>query len=242
MKSQIPSLKSHIVKGADSKSLMTKDEPELNTASITHNSMPVAYFVRHGETDMNKDNDFRGDLDVPLNHEGLKQATNLVVYFHNVRPSAIFHSNRSRTLQTIAPLAKSKGIKPKTIDGLDSLNTGDFAGQPKDDKNLKKMQFYREHPDAKIPGGDVVRKWQQKADKAIDAVIKESEKDGQPAIACCHGSLIKELSRYLHGDIKAAKVDPGGVVAVYKLPSGGYIAEPILSRNDEAESSEMAGS
>ena len=104
------------------------------------------------------------------------------------------------------------------------------------------MQFYREHPDAKIPGGDVVRKWQQKADKAIDAVIKESEKDGQPAIACCHGSLIKELSRYLHGDIKAAKVDPGGVVAVYKLPSGGYIAEPILSRNDEAESSEMAGS
>jgi broad specificity phosphatase PhoE len=238
MKSQIPSLKPHIVSGKDAKALLTKDEPILNKVSMTHNSMPVAYFVRHGETDMNKDNDFRGDLDVPLNHKGLEQAENLVAYFHNIRPSAIYHSERSRTAQTIGPFAKSKNMKMQTLPGLDSLNTGNFAGQPKDEDNMEKMKWYREHPDSKIPGGDVVRDWQKKADKAIETVLSEGEKDGRPAIACCHGSLIKELSRYFHGDIKAAKVDPGGVVAVYKLPSGGFIAEPILSRNDNAESAE----
>ena len=236
--SKIPSLKPHIVAGDNAKSLLTKDEPKLNQVLMAHNSMPVAYFVRHGETAMNKDNDFRGDLDVPLNHEGLKQSENLVSYFHNVRPSVIYHSERTRTAQTIGPFAKSKKIKMVTLPGLDSLNTGNFAGQPKDDKNLEQMAWYREHPDSKIPGGDVVRDWQKRADKAIETVLSHHDKDGRPAIACCHGSLIKELSRYLHGDIKAAKVDPGGVVAVYKLPSGGYIAEPVLSRNDAAESME----
>ena len=225
------------IKNTKPKNFLTSETKEvpMTAVSTTHNSMPVAYFVRHGETDMNKDNDFRGDLDVPLNEEGEEQAHQLVSYFHNVTPSAVYNSSRSRTAQTINPLAKEKGVKSKTISALDSLDTGDFAGQPKDDKNLEKMQWYREHPDAKIPGGDVVRDWQNRVDDALLKVIKESEKDGHPAIACVHGSVIKELSRFLHGDIQQAKVEPGGVVAIYKLPSGGYVAEPILNENDTDE-------
>jgi broad specificity phosphatase PhoE len=216
------------------KALLTKEE-ELNPVSIQHNSMPVAYFVRHGITDMNEDDKFRGDLDVPLNEDGEKQAQQLVSYFHNVTPSAIYYSSRSRTLQTIKPLADSKGMEPELLADLDSLNTGSFAGKPKDKKNEEQMQWYREHPDSKIPGGDVIRSWQNKVDNAITKVINKGEESGHPAIACIHGSVVKELSRFLHGDIKKAKVQPGGVVAVYKLSSGGYIAEPILKENDVDE-------
>lgn len=218
------------LKGVRPKSLMTKEEP-LNPVNTHHNSMPVAYFVRHANTDMNDDDKFRGDLDVPLNEEGEQQAKQLASYFHNVTPSAVYNSSRSRTRETILPLAESKGLKPETLSELDSLNTGNFAGQDKDKDNMKKMQFYREHPDSKIPGGDVIREWQNRVDAGLTKVIKQSEKDGHPAIACIHGSVIKELSRFLHGDIKKLKVEPGGVVAVYRLPSGGYIAEPILREN-----------
>lgn len=218
------------IKKVQPKSLMTKEEP-LTPVSTHHNSMPVAYFVRHGTTDMNDDDKFRGDLDVPLNEDGEKQAQQLVSYFHNVTPSAIYHSTRSRTLQTIEPLAKNKKIKPELLADLDSLNTGDFAGKPKDDKNEEQMQWYREHPDSKIPGGDVIRDWQNKVDRGLSKVINEGEKSGHPAIAVIHGSVVKELSRFLHGDIKKAKVEPGGVVAIYKFPSGGFIAEPILKEN-----------
>lgn len=222
------------MKNISPKALMTKEEP-LNPVSIHHNSMPVAYFIRHGTTDMNDDDKFRGDLDVPLNEEGEQQARQLVSYFHNVKPSAVYHSTRSRTLQTIEPLAKEKGVKPELISDLDSLNTGDFAGKPKSEDNEKQMQWYREHPDSKIPGGDVIREWQNKVDNGLSKVIKKGEETGQPAIACIHGSVVKELSRFLHGDIKKAKVEPGGVVAIYKLPSGGYVAEPILKENDTSE-------
>jgi len=216
------------------KALMTKDEP-LNPVSKQHNSMPVAYFVRHGATDMNDDDKFRGDLDVPLNEDGEQQAQQLVSYFHNVTPSAIYHSTRSRTLQTIKPLAESKGVKPELLSDLDSLDTGNFAGKPKNKENEEQMRWYREHPDSKIPGGDVIREWQNKVDKGLTKVITKGEESGHPSIASIHGSVVKELSRFLHGDIKKAKVEPGGVVAIYKLPSGGYIAEPILKENEVDE-------
>ena len=42
---------------------------------------PVAYFVRHATTDLNDSNIFRGDLDVPLNDRGKKEAQQLVQFF-----------------------------------------------------------------------------------------------------------------------------------------------------------------
>lgn len=218
------------IKKTRPKALLTTEE-SLNPVDMRHNSMPVAYFIRHGSTDMNDDDKFRGDLDVPLNADGDKQAQQLVSYFHNVSPSAIYNSSRSRTAQTINAISDSKNMKSKTIADLDSLDTGHFAGQPKDKANLSKMNWYREHPDSKIPGGDVIREWQSRVDKALVKVFKDGEKDGKPAIACVHGSVIKELSRYLYGDTKKLEVQPGGVVVVYKLPSGGYVGKPILKEN-----------
>lgn len=211
--------------------VLTREEPD-KIASLPITAAPIAYFIRHGDTDMNDDDVFRGDYDPPLNESGKAQANLLVHFFHNVHPSAIYHSTRLRTKQTIEPLAKSKGLKPALTKDLDSLNTGNFAGKPKDKENEKKMKWYREHPDAKIPGGQSVREFQDNADNAFARLLKESDNDeGKPIVAGVHGSIIKELGRYLHGDIKAAHVEPGGVVGVYKLPSGAYVAKPLLQDN-----------
>ena len=43
----------------------------------------IAFFVRHGETDLNKKDEFRGDLDVPLDKDGEQQAAALVPFFKN---------------------------------------------------------------------------------------------------------------------------------------------------------------
>ena len=215
-------------------SLMTKDEPVVKSALPTSAS-PVAYFVRHGETDLNKTNEFRGDLDLPLNEEGKKQAKQLVEFFHNVEFGKAYNSSRQRTKQTAEPLMKEKGMSSTTLRGLDSLDTGDFSGLPKDDSNLDKMEFYREHPDAQIPGGEKVREFHGRVDPELGRIIREGEDGGEPNVAFVHGSVIKELSRYLHGDIKAAQVEPGGVVGVFKIPAGGYVAKPLLKENDTSE-------
>lgn len=203
-----------------------------NISSLPITATPVAYFVRHGDTDMNDDDLFRGDYDPPLNESGQAQARLLKLFFNHVSPSAIYHSTRLRTKQTVEPLAKSKNLKPILNSNLDSLDTGNFAGKPKDKENKKKMKWYREHPDAKIPGGQTVRGFQDNADGAFAHLLEEgSSKAGKPIVAGVHGSIIKELGRYLHGDIKAAHVEPGGVVGVYKLPSGAYVAKPLLLEN-----------
>jgi len=90
----------------------------------------VAYFVRHGDTDMNDDNVFRGDLDIGINKDGQEQAKELVPYFKGRKFSAAFNSTRKRTKQTLAPLLSSKGMDSVTSDRLDSLDTGDLAGKP----------------------------------------------------------------------------------------------------------------
>ena len=220
-------------KKAKPSSILTKEEPD-KISSLPITAAPVAYFVRHGDTDMNDEDVFRGDYDPPLNEHGNSQAKLLVQFFHNVEPSAIYHSSRLRTKQTIDHIAKSKGLKPILTKDLDSLDTGNFAGKPKDKENNRKMKWYREHPDAKIPGGQTVREFQNNADDAFARLLKEGDQ-GKPIIAGVHGSIVKELGRYLHGDIKAAHVEPGGVVGVYKLPNGAYVAKPLLDENDGDE-------
>jgi len=195
---------------------------------------PVAYFIRHGETDMNKANDFRGDLDVPLNHEGQKQAQQLVPFFHNVTFGQVYNSSRFRTKETLAPLLKAKGLQSETSRLLDSLDTGDFSGQPKDKENMKKMMWYNEHQDAQIPGGEKVRSFRTRVDAELLRVIEEGQ-SGHPSAACIHGSVVKELSRMLHDDMHKAHVEPGGVVGVYKIPAGGYRAQVLLAENDTEE-------
>src|SRR6266704_3208557 len=122
----------------------------------------VAFFIRHGDTDFNEKEGpghqerFRGDLDIPLNEAGHKQAEALVPYFAAREFSAAFHSSRQRTAQTLEPLMAAKGMKAITVPKLDSLNTGDFTGLPKTEKNKKKLEWYRENPDVVIPGGESV--------------------------------------------------------------------------------------
>lgn len=210
----------------------------------------VAFFVRHGETDLNAKSEgntkskseerFRGDLDVPLNDEGRSQAEELVPYFAAREFSAAFHSGMHRTEQTLEPLMEAKGMKAVRVEGLDSLDTGDFAGQPKTKKNRKKLEYFREHPDERIPGGEKVSEFRDRVDPKLMTAIRIGEEAGKPSISCVHGSVMRELSRLLHDDYNKVKVEPGGVVGIFKSPSG-YEAKAFL-KESETEEDIRAGS
>jgi broad specificity phosphatase PhoE len=194
----------------------------------------IAFFIRHAETDMNKNNDFRGDLDIPINAEGEKQAAALVPFFKNKEFSGAYGSTRLRVAQTMEPLLESKGMKMKPLKALDSLDTGEFAGKPKDKENLKELKWYREHPDEEIPGGEKVGDFRGRVDAKIMSLLHKGESGTKPIIAGVHGSVIKEINRLLHDDMDYAKVEPGGVLAIFKSPTG-YSAEALLKPADEPE-------
>lgn len=201
----------------------------------------VAYFLRHGETTLNKEHAFDGPMDPDLNADGHRQADEIASFFKGQSFSAAFHSTKKRTKQTIEPLMKSKGMESKLLVGLDPLDTGDFAGTPKTEKSMKEMKWYRKHPFETIPGGEKVREFRKKADSAIMSVIKRGESSNRPTVACVHGSVIREISRLLHKDYNKARVDPGGIVGIYEGPHG-YDARPLLKEDKKPAEEIPAGS
>src|ERR1700688_4825324 len=153
----------------------------------------IAFFVRHGETDLNKKDEFRGDLDVPLDKDGEQQAAALVPFFKNKEFSGAYGSTRLRVAQTMKPLMEAKNMKMKPLKALDSLDTGEFAGKPKDKENLKELKWYREHPQEEIPGGEKVQDFRGRVDAKIMSLIRKGESSAKPIIAGVHGSVIKEI-------------------------------------------------
>lgn len=194
----------------------------------------IALVVRHGETDLNKKNEFRGDLDVSLDADGERQAQELAAFFKGRNFSGIYGSTRKRVKQTLDPILKERKARMRPLKSLDSLDTGELAGQPKSEENLKELKWYREHPQETIPGGEKVSGFRKRVDGKMLDLIHRGESGDRPVLIGAHGSIVKEIGRLLHGDMDHAKVEPGGVVAIYKSPNG-YSAEPIFKPAKEPE-------
>ena len=67
--------------------------------------------IRHGETDWNTQQVFRGRADVALNKVGLAQAEAVGISLHNRAIDALYSSPLSRALDTAHMLAKSRTIE-----------------------------------------------------------------------------------------------------------------------------------
>jgi broad specificity phosphatase PhoE len=205
----------------------------------------IAFFIRHGETELNNPPDgkekFRGDLDVPLNADGKAQAEEIPGYLAAYKLSALYHSGMQRTAQTLLPLEKAKRMKSAKLDNLDSLNTGDFSGLPKSDENREKMEYYRNNPEVTIPGGESVQHFRDRVDPAILKVIKVGEDSGVPSAACVHGSVIREISRLFDESYDSLKVEPGGIIGVFKNANG-YEVQPLVKESDSEEDIDLPGS
>src|SRR5271157_4535582 len=75
----------------------------------THSMMgsPVLYFFRHGETELNAGNSFRGFLDVDLDDNGKQQAKEQGQFVKDVPFAAIFCSDLKRAQQTMKAIQKA---------------------------------------------------------------------------------------------------------------------------------------
>lgn len=63
--------------------------------------------VRHGETEWNRVERFRGRMDIELNERGRRQAQAVASRLSTWRIEAIYSSPLKRALQTAQPLAKA---------------------------------------------------------------------------------------------------------------------------------------
>lgn len=214
-------------------------EPEDKKKLVTIQTGPklAALFVRHGQTEANKERKFRGPMNIPLDNTGRQQALDvrrfLAGYLGNQPLGQAFRSNKDRTAET-AHLILGPG-RTRVVKNFDPLNVGIYAGQPKNDENMKAMVHYQNNPDEKIPGGERINDFRKRTNPEIKMAIAEGEKSGKPSISFVHSSTIHQVSHLLHNDHNAVKVRPGGVVGVFKRPNGSYYAQALLNESNSTE-------
>ncbi|MGD0488652.1 MAG: histidine phosphatase family protein [Syntrophorhabdales bacterium] len=86
------------------------------------------YLVRHGETQWNKEEVFRGRKDIPLNETGRRQAEQGGAYFRGIPVKRIISSPLARAVETAAGISAATGVPVERMEELTDINFGIWEG------------------------------------------------------------------------------------------------------------------
>ena len=111
--------------------------------------MPVKrsfYFIRHGQTDWNKEARLQGSTDIPLNAAGRQQALAASQAVKHLPIDLIITSKLSRAKET-AEIINLTLKKPLFVDArISERDYGVFEGLTTDERELVKEQALKENP------------------------------------------------------------------------------------------------
>lgn len=103
--------------------------------------MTELVLIRHGETDMNRELRFQGQVDAPLNAIGLEQARRLAGRMAGERADAVYASDLMRARQTAQPIGAGLALAPVAEAGLREQNFGRVDG-------MRVADIQAQHPEA----------------------------------------------------------------------------------------------
>jgi len=131
--------------------------------------------ARHGETEWNVEEVFRGRIDVELNETGIKQAELLAEYLSDLRIGAIYSSPLKRALKTAEIIAGYHKLDVEIAPGLIDFDYGKWQGLPHQEVKDKYKELYAEwvnSPDkVKMPAGESLNEVRKRAIDVVDSVI-----------------------------------------------------------------------
>jgi len=97
---------------------------------------------------------FDGWSNPALNEQGIKDAEALAEKFAHIPCKHVVTSDLLRTYQTAEILATMMGAKVEPTRTLRPWDYGMFTGQKETAENFRKLQYYVDHPDVPVPGGE----------------------------------------------------------------------------------------
>lgn len=158
--------------------------------------------VRHGETDSNREHRFQGQLDVPLNPTGLRQAERLAERLADEPLDAGVVSDLLRARQTAEPLARRRGLRPRAEAAWREQSFGRIEG-------MKVRTLHLEHPelwarwaehdaDFALPGGESARQFHARIQAALQALGEAHPR--QRVLLVTHGGVLDMLWRSATGE------------------------------------------
>lgn len=194
-----------------------------------------ALILRHGDTELNDSNAFRGMLDPHLNDDGLLGAAKASQFLKQFPVERIMCSPLLRAVQTAE-------IASGALGGLHICQTRDlfpwqlgtdFYGKNRDELDGQ-LQYYVENPYDTPKNGESLDDLRQRVKKFFEYQLT------LPALTLyvCHTSNIVTLNSLLSEEAASPEssdvVGPGGVVAVH-IDGDSYTLEPVFGEEIPAE-------
>ncbi|OGO43074.1 MAG: hypothetical protein A2Z05_03965 [Chloroflexi bacterium RBG_16_60_22] len=114
--------------------------------------------ARHGETDWNASETFRGRADVALNETGERQAARLGEYLAGEKIDFIYSSPLQRAVKTAQAIAAPQNLEVNVVSNLVDIDYGEWQGMSRREVEEKYPEPYRDWLDlpeqVRIPGGE----------------------------------------------------------------------------------------
>ena len=141
--------------------------------------MTEIILARHGETDWNVEEVFRGRIDVELNETGIKQAGLLAEYLKGLSIAAVYSSPLKRALKTAEMIAGYHDLNVETAPGLIDFDFGKWQGlshrEVKDSYKELYAEWIRNPHQVEMPGGESLDDVRIRAVGVVDEVIAKYE-------------------------------------------------------------------
>jgi len=148
--------------------------------------------VRHGRTVANREQRFRGQLDLPLDEVGREQADLVARYITGTLGVdaqslvAIYSSHLSRARETAMPLAAATGVGIQIRPEIDDVDVGSWQGRQIEEVARSEPELYStwaERPaEFVFPGGDSLAEIHRRILSLLTALRAEHEDGGDVAL------------------------------------------------------------
>jgi probable phosphoglycerate mutase len=153
--------------------------------------------IRHGETDMNRELRFQGQVNVGLNEIGHAQARRLAQRMAGEQADAVYVSDLLRACQTADPIAGGLAVPYITEQGLREQHFGRVDGMRVED-------IQRDHPEAwagwlrfeqdfAMPEGESTRRFHARVIDAMQRLV--ALHPGQTVVVVTHGGVLDMVYR-----------------------------------------------
>lgn len=189
-------------------------------------------FVRHGETEANVTDRLQGQLDVPLNAQGLAQAELAASRLKNEPFDVIYSSDLSRAWVTAEKIAAGRPVIP--AEELREWYFGDWQG-------MTLQEILHNYPeefhlfktgslDFLPPGGESAAQFLERAGTFMQRLFREHE--GKRILCISHGGFIKQTLKVVLGIRTFAALPACENTAVSRYATADGIRWQLVCWND----------
>ena len=157
--------------------------------------MTKIILIRHGETDWNRDQVFRGRIDVALNDVGITQARAVQESLQQRKIDGVYSSPLSRAFVTAEIVGEKRDVRVQVEEGFTDIDFGAWQGlshqQVKEEYNDLYEAWRSQPQEVTFPGGESLQEVQRRSVGALEKVIKSNP--GKTLALVSHRVVLKVL-------------------------------------------------